>query len=717
MSQDSFRTDTPATGSPGDVPLPGRFANRSRKDVQVDLELVEQTRSQIRNLVQEISDLAKNETSASSFYEGFLVRITSALASVGGALWVRPSVDRPFELKYQINLSETGLASDGQSRDAHNLLLNQVATRAEPVMLPPRSGSQESGEPEGIANPTGLLLMFGTLMVDGQLMGLVEVFQRPGGGPATQRGYLRFLTQMSEVASDFLRNQKLRAFSREQQVWQSLEQFTRRIHSGLDTRQVAFALANESRRLLECDRISVATRQGQIANILSVSGLDSLERRSEQIKGLSRVVTAVLRAGKPVWHSGDSSGLAPQIESQLQPYLDKSQSRMIAILPLTDSRGSDGTDAPELLSGKGRKPAPPRIIGALVLENLHDSQISQKLRERAKMVCEHASLALGNSLEHNSIFLMPVWKQLSWMSAPFAGSKLPRTMFAVCVVAALAVLMCIFPWSFTLGSKGQLIAQRQQEIYARVGGTLVDVIESDDPLATVPAGTLLAKMVNYGLLQEIESITGKLNESNEQIAKLHRALGSETESKNQILLSGDLEAEKQNERSLRQTLELLKRDADALEVRSPIDGRIANWQLRRNLLGRPVEFGQNLMTMVAPDSPWQVELYVPEKRVGHLLKRMNNSDDPVPVSFTLASRPGVEFEGTVISIDQVMDVHDDQGNSARVLVGFDNQQLADDLKRSGTRVTARLYCGVRPVGYVLFRELIETANSTWKFWF
>ena len=717
MSQDSFRTDSPVTSSTGDVPLPGRFASRSRKDVQVDLELVEQTRSQIRSLVQEISDLAKNETSASSFYEGFLVRTTSALASVGGALWVRPSVDRPFELKYQINLSETGLATDEQSREIHGHLLLHVAAKAEPTIIPPRSGSENNEEPGGISNPTGLLLIFGTLMVDGQLVGLVEVFQRPGGGPATQRGYLRFLTQMSEVASDFLRNQKLRAFSKEQQVWQSLEQFTRRIHSGLDTQQVAFALANEGRRLLECDRISVATRNGQLANILSVSGLDTLERRSDQIKGLSRVVSAVLRAGKPLWYSGDRTNLAPQIEKQLQPYLDKSQSRMVAILPLTDSRHVGDSDSTDVLSKKHRKAPPPRIIGALVLENLHDSQITQKLRDRAKMVSEHAGLALGNSLEHNSIFLMPVWKQLSWLSAPFAGSKLPRTMFALSVVAAIAVLMCIVPWSFTLGSKGQLIAEKQREIYARVGGTLIEVIEPNDPFQPIPKGTLLARMQSFTLEQEIETVIGKRNESREQIAKLERALGTETEAKNKILLSGDLAAERRNEWSLGETLKLLRLDEENLEIRSPIDGRIANWQLRRNLLLRPVEFGQNLMTVVALDTPWQVELFVPEKRVGHLLARMKKNDNPVTVSFALASKPGVEFEGTVISIDQVMDVHDDQGNSARVLVGFDNQQLADDLRRSGTRVTARLHCGIRPVGYVLFRELFETANSTWSFWF
>lgn len=716
MSPDAFRTDAPTAAKSGDVPVPRRFATRPEpaEEQALDLELVEQTRSQIRNLVQEITELSRSDVPAEEFYEGFLVRTTNALASAGGILWVRQAVDRPFESKYQINISQTVLAGDETARLRHSQLLQRVANRAEPTLVPPHSGFEGN---ESAANPTDLLLIFGPLMVDGELVGLVEILQRPGGGPATQRGYLRFLTQMSEIASDFLRNQKLRSYSREQQLWQTLEQFSRRIHNGLDPRKTAYALANEGRRLLECDRVSVAAFRGQTAEVLAVSGLDTIERRADQVKSLSRVVAVALRAAQPIWFTGDSSGLAPQIEAQLQQYVDRSHARMVAILPLT----TGGPDEEPGVAGKknnaGTQPASRRLLGALVLENLGSSRIDESLRQRADMVASHASLAMGNAVEHQAIFLLPLWKSLSRLTAPFGATRWPRTLFALTVAACCLGVLCLFPWPFTLGCRGQLIAEKQQEIYARLKGTLVEVHEPEDLNQVIPAGTVLATMVNDELIQEIETVEGRIAESSEQIIKLRRALNSEQDPKHKILLNGDLEKEAQTQHTLQQQLQLLQHRAGELQITCPITGRIANWQLRRNLLGRPVVPGDHLMTVVAPDTPWQVELYLPEKRVGHLLEQLKNPEQTAQVSFTLASHPGQELVGKVLSVDPVLNVHDDQGNSARVLVAFENEQLEEVLRRSGTRVTARIECGNRPLGYVLFRELLETAQSTWQFWF
>ncbi len=711
MSQDTIRTDSGT--SSGETALPRRFTSRPATEAAVDQELVDQTRSQIRSLIQEIADLAKADVGADAFYEGFLVRTTSALASVGGALWLRSAPDRPFELKYQINLAQTPLAQDDAARRQHAQLLQRIAERNEATIVPPHSGP---GDDSDVVNPTDLLLLFGPLVVDGRLTGLVEILQRPGGGPATQRGYLRFLTQMSELASDFIRNEALRGFTREQQAWVDLEQFARRIHEGLDPGRTSFTVANEGRRLLGCDRVSVAIRRGSGVEVRAVSGLDSIERRADQVKRLAGLASAVLRAGQPVWYEGDAAGLPPQIEERLQQYVDRSQSRMVAVLPLhqkpVDELAGSG------LAGAGVKPARSRpiVVGALILESLGNSRVTPAFRERAAVVGQHAGVALGNALEHDGIFLMPLWKTLGWMARPFSASRWPKTAAVLACLAAALVMLWITPWRFTLGAEGQLIAESQREIYARVAGTLVEVTAPADPQMVVAAGTVLATLVNNELLQEIETTEGRVAVSREQFQKLNRAYGVENDAKNKIQLAGDLAAEQQNQYSLEQELKLLRARAADLQVTAPIEGRIANWQLRRHLLGRPVEVGQNLMTIVAPDTTWQVELFVPEKRVGHLLARMENSRDPVPVSFTLASRPGLQLHGRLVSVDKVLDVHDDQGNTARVLVEFDNADLGNDLRRSGTRAMGRLECGQRPLGYVLFRELIETVHSTWQFW-
>ena len=71
----------------------------------VNAQTVEQTKQQIRSLVGEIAQLSKSDVSAEEYYAAFMQRIVSALAAVGGAVWLVSEGHRP-ELAYQINLSE-----------------------------------------------------------------------------------------------------------------------------------------------------------------------------------------------------------------------------------------------------------------------------------------------------------------------------------------------------------------------------------------------------------------------------------------------------------------------------------------------------------------------------------------------------------------------------------------------------------------------------------
>ena len=89
------------------------------------------------------------------------------------------------------------------------------------------------------------------------------MFQRPGARVATQRGYLNFLDQMCELAGDYLKAQRLRHFSDKQTLWEQLEAFTRTAHQTLDLRQTAYSIANDGRRLIGCDRVSVAIQRGR----------------------------------------------------------------------------------------------------------------------------------------------------------------------------------------------------------------------------------------------------------------------------------------------------------------------------------------------------------------------------------------------------------------------------------------------------------------------
>ncbi|MGW8258320.1 MAG: GAF domain-containing protein, partial [Thermoguttaceae bacterium] len=237
-------------------------------------ELIEHTKQQIRSLVAEIAQLSKSEISPEEFYSEFLNRLVSALAAVGGVVWTT-NEDGRLALQYQINLQQANLRLREEDEARHSRLLYKALASGEGSLVPPHSGPDD---PEQPGNPTNYLLLLGPLKNDLQTVGVVEIFQRSDAMPSAQKGYLRFLMQMCELATDFLKSHQLRHFSDRQMLWTQLEDFARVVHASLDPRGTAYTIANEGRRLIECDRLSVAIRRGKRCKIEAVSGQDVFDK-------------------------------------------------------------------------------------------------------------------------------------------------------------------------------------------------------------------------------------------------------------------------------------------------------------------------------------------------------------------------------------------------------------------------------------------------------
>ncbi|HVX60255.1 MAG TPA: hemolysin D, partial [Pirellulales bacterium] len=136
----------------------------------VDPHLIEQTKQQIRSLVVEIAQLSKQDIGAREFYAAFLDRVVSALAAIGGAIWVL-NEGGSLELQYQSNLRETRLADNQENMASHGQLLQKVMTSGEGGLVQPHSGDGQNGQ---AANPSDFLLILGPVKVDQETRGVVE---------------------------------------------------------------------------------------------------------------------------------------------------------------------------------------------------------------------------------------------------------------------------------------------------------------------------------------------------------------------------------------------------------------------------------------------------------------------------------------------------------------------------------------------------------------
>jgi len=671
----------------------------------LDTHLIEQTKQQIRSLVAEIAQLSKSDVAPEEFYGEFLPRVVSALAAVGGAVWTL-NPEGQLALQYQINIQETRIRDSEAGQAQHARLLYKTLSGGEALLVPPHSGPGEGDLSEGeipAANPTEFLLVLGVLKTDLEAVGVVEIFQRAEAGPTTQKGYLRFLAQMCELAGDFLKSHQLRHFSHRQTLWTQLEDFTRAVHASLDPRETAYTVANEGRRLVECDRLSVAIRKGRHCTIEAISGQDLFDKRSNTVRLLGRLATAVVQTGDPLWYTGDTRDLPPQVEEAVEEYVDQAHSKTIAVLPLRRPAPPEEDDRKEQVE-------PEEPIGAIIVEQIEDSRISGNLVQRAEVVGRHSATALANALEHQNLFLMPVWRALGKARWVVRARTLPKTLSIGGGVLLLLLLVSLWPAQFTLESKGSLEPVVRQDVFAGIDGVVQEL--DCDHGAAVQKGQRLALLRNTDLEVALSDIQGQRMAANERLFAVQRALVEERklspEERNR--LAGEQAELRQKQQTLETQWALYKAKQLELEVKSPIDGIVVTWDLRNRLIHRPVQRGQVLMRVADPAGDWQLELRMPEQRMGHLMAAQRKaSDRPLEVSYILATEPGKTRYGTVQEIHRSAEVRGDEGNTVLVKVAIDQKDLAD--KRPGATVTAQVHCGRRPLGYVLLRDVIAFIQS------
>lgn len=666
----------------------------------LDPQLIEQTKNQIRALVAEIAQLAKSDVSPEEFYPEFLTRVVSALAAVGGAVWTLDGEGGQLGLKYQINLHQTNLQHDEEGQKQHFQLIRKALTGPEPFLVPAHSGAGETGE---VGNPTDFLLLFGPLKTDLETVGVVEVMQRPDTGINTQKGYIRFLGQMCELAADYIKSHQLRHFSDRQALWTRLEEFTRVAHATLDPRLTAYTIANEGRRLIECDRVSVAIRKGRKCQVEAVSGQDLFDKRSNLIRLLGKLAQAVVASGEPMWYTGDTSDMAPQVEEAVQEYVDESHSKTVAVLPLKRpeiSKDEQDPDKPEDAE------AP---IGALIVEQIENSRVSPSMRQRVEVVCSHSSMALANALEHHSLFLMPAWRLIGKSRWLVKARTLPKTVAVSVAVLVLIGFLVLFQADFNLESKGTLEPVLRRDVFANIGGVVdsVEVKHGD----TVKKGQVLAMLRNIDLEVARDDVLGQIATTYEQIGSTRRTLfsGESMRPEERNRLQGELAGFEQKLKSLEEQKRLYEEKERYLKATSPCDGQIVSWDVRDTLIGRPVQQGQVLMKVADPTGEWQLELQMAEDRMGHISDARNTIQKDLDVTFILATNPDVEIKGKVKEVAESAEVSGEEGNTVTIKVAINKEELPH--LRPGATVTGKIHCGKRSLGYVWLHDAIAFIYS------
>ncbi|KAA5541040.1 biotin/lipoyl-binding protein [Roseiconus nitratireducens] len=675
--------------------------------MSVNQQTVEETKAQIRGLVNEIASLAKSGATAEEFYPELLSRIITALAAAGGAIWLLDD-DKHLKLQYQINAEPSILADDTDDSVRHSRLISRAANAGQSLLVPPYSGTSD-GESGG--NPTRYLLVLGALAHDGHKDGLIEIFQRPDTAPETQRGYLRFLEQMCSLAAEWLRSQKLRSLGDRQTLWQQADSFARAAHESLDLKETAYVVANEGRRLIGCDRVSVAIKKGRKCKVEAISGQDTIENRSNIVTALNRLATRVVAAGEPLWHDGATEDLPPQIEEALEDYVDQSYGRNIAVLPLREPQRKLGGEEEGAAGEIDRDDAHRgEVIGALIVEQIETDIPQEIFRQRCDLVYEHGTRAIANSQSHSNLFLMPLWRLLGRATWILRARTLPKTLAVVGLIAAVIAGLTFIKKDFNLSAEGTLEPTVRRQIFAAIDGEVIDVLVQRN--SKVTAGQELVRLRNPDIAIQLEELEGQLRSALAELRKVKAQQYGQLEPADRTALQGqEFELETKIE-SLRKKLALQRERESQLIIRSPIDGVVTTWDVEDTLRSRPIMTGQVLLEVADLSKPYSLKLELPEKREGHLdhYVKERGGDDDLRVTYILATDPtmdALEAALPVTSISNRAESHEEHGAVIEMEALPSQTPLRDLSPSPGASVIANIHCGRAASGFVFFHEIYE----------
>ncbi len=689
-----FRSDPPESA----------FGNTSLPGEPISAALVSATRSEVRQILREIADLSQQTLPHGEYFAEFLRRVTTALASVGGAVWTVEEqgrlriAARIHASQYSAENSQPTAPAESIPTDGHLATLQRVIATRQSIAIPPHTVAS----PSELANASDYLLLLVPLQVEGRVVGLIEVSQRPHRGPATERGYLSYLVQTGELAERYLRSEYLRRLSEHREWSDELERFLGEIHRQLGVDETAFAVVNEARRLCGVERVSLALGHGGACRLKTVSGLDNVDRRAEQVRQLARLASRVMKGREPVFLESNHHDLPPQIEKEWNRYVDISHVKRCAILPLQPSAPRDDQTCES------------EPFGVLIFEQLIEAVPTEQQDRRIRQLCRHSAGALQNALRYEQLFLLPVWRALGKVCEALGGRHFSKTLAAAVLLVACAMTLITVETDFAIPARGKMQPVLRRTIFAREDGVITRVpVEHGQ---SVKSGDVLAEMRNTDLEVEITSLVGKQIATREQILSLQRTLLDDPrlDISQQNRLSGELLQLKQMAESIERQLELVRQKEEQLVVRADRDGQVVTWHVRDNLLHRPIQKGQALMAVVDPAANWELELYVPERYIGHVLDRVVDGHQGPPVTFVLSSQAGQQCAGQLVAVDPVAVAREQYGSTVRIRVAIDKGAVSQ--LRTDATVVAKVHCGQRSLGYAWFHDLIDTLRSRVLFW-
>ncbi len=480
-------------------------------------------------------------------------------------------------------------------------------------------------------------------------------------------------------------------------------QFCRVIHQSVDLHESGQLITNEACLLSQADRVAVAVLRGARVQLLAASGTEAIMQRAQESRLLTGLCQTVLQTGQVVEWSTASPDAPESLEERLSAYIQATHLRSASLIPLFSDPPISRDDDPKYAHHRNETPRP---LGVLVFEQYTSAEITTEERLLRNQMSGHVAAALTNSRLHSSILfrrpLLAVGRLLAW----FRGRRLALAGLVASLLTAF-ILCCVFvPWEYKVTCDGVLITTTRHDVFAPEAGLVDRVLVEHNSLVT--AGQPLLQLRN----DELEARQAVAESRVSELRKLARSYALQMNEADRrgdrdaaIRLQGDVRRTEIELIGARKSLTLINARLAGLTVRAPANGRVATFQLKQELLNRPVTRGDRLLQVYPPRGPWTLELNVPEYRSGYVRQAMRGTRSP-DVEFILATHVELTRFARLADAGSIIERTEDQGTVLIVRAPVRSPESLPALSY-GSECHARIHCGTHTLGWCLFGDVVE----------
>ncbi|ACD82583.1 efflux RND transporter periplasmic adaptor subunit [Candidatus Methylacidiphilum infernorum] len=392
---------------------------------------------------------------------------------------------------------------------------------------------------------------------------------------------------------------------------------------------------------------------------------DKPDNRKERIENRQQAPQEPLRIGFALREAGSK-----ERPRQIIEYFQHIPMNWIAAFPLLD----DGNRVFGFVTWEGKEP----VVASLELFSL------------LQRIC----LIGGKS------FAQAYFKKKAWLYQ----SRALKPLFLIPLLMILLLLVAFIPLPMKIKADAVLLPSYEVAVPAMVSARIEAIyVQVGD---YVSKGKLLMTLDSTNIKLKIKEIE---QDYKKNMAEADLAQNLKQETAMQLARLNALKSQV--------LLKSLYKDYQYTFVRAPRDGVVMGPHNLASRRGELTQIGEILVQLADPYS-WKVKGFLKEEDLTYLAEIMEKNKKALPISFRFLADPTKSYRLALDSTAQfVHGVEIEKGKyEFSFLIPWEEKNIDPRLLKKGFRGKAKIYVGLRPLGEILFRDIVRFLKIHVFFW-